>query len=477
MVDLYSRSYFKRSWTLQELALSKKSKVICGKSSISWSSFSACGEKYLSSIDLEKKRSFIRSLSPFFSHLWTQQDIRLLKVRPKGGVAASHLLLRSRHHLAGNPKDKVYGFSEILRQFGMKLPPPDYGKPTSVIYEETLVAIFHNCGWLYLLDIVNSAKRTTREPLPGLPSWIPDWSDPSSSSRFACEYDTCGSSRADVTLLGNDRISGQLPLRGKRFSKIQKCADAEPIPADDLNTDRRWEDSLIIVRSLRAWLRLLHTSNKKEKDWLKALSSLFVCAKGFSATALELFLVWSKTMEGVENWWEETGGDEVPKADSTKNSLEKNKDEDEQMHTDDPDRSDDENKPENSVNQDDPDDTHKDYVLTLEDKFLLVLESHEFRSKHNGMSLNDYQSMVRFSHLGDSCFLTKEGAMGTGHHTMKEGDDIVLFAGANQPMIVRANGNNLYRLIGPAYIPSIMQGEAWVEKEINVSQLEVFTLI
>jgi hypothetical protein len=42
-------------------------------------------------------------------------------------------------------------------------------------------------------------------------------------------------------------------------------------------------------------------------------------------------------------------------------------------------------------------------------------------------------------------------------------------------MIIRPDGNH-YRLISPAYIYGIMQGEAWPE-DVSVERMEKFTLI
>jgi hypothetical protein len=475
MVDLYSRSYFTRSWTLQELALSGRAKVICGESSISWKSFATCGKNYLSA-KLIKGRAFLDATEPFHSHLLTQKDIRLAKVRPKGGIAASELLQRARNHDAGNPKDKIYGFIEILRRFDMKLPTPDYNKSISTIYEETVVAIIEECSWLYLLDFVNSPKRLTEEGIPDLPSWILDWSDSSKAIKVNPKYNVCRGSRGDKSLLGVKRQPGQLPLRGKRISKILKCCDAAPIPEEVV--DSKWENWLTTVKSLRAWLQLLRTSKDCEKGQSKAISGLLMCSQTYSAVAHDLFVVWSNTLKLVEDWWEETGGDEKTNVDSSKSMSEKPHDksgqEEVSLISEILNSTDGQNGTADANGAEDP---SKNYKLTVEDQFLLVLRDYDARHEVNGMSLWEYQDLVRHVHPGDSCFLTEEGFMGTAYHTIRKGDDIVLFAGANHPMIIRANGNNLYQLIGPAYIPSIMQGEAWPEEEVDLSKLEIFTLI
>jgi hypothetical protein len=51
--------------------------------------------------------------------------------------------------------------------------------------------------------------------------------------------------------------------------------------------------------------------------------------------------------------------------------------------------------------------------------------------------------------------------MGNGSSLIESGDEIVIFSGAGQPMIVRNKDDGTNHLLGPAYIPGIMKGESW----------------
>jgi hypothetical protein len=71
-------------------------------------------------------------------------------------------------------------------------------------------------------------------------------------------------------------------------------------------------------------------------------------------------------------------------------------------------------------------------------------------------------------------FLTRSGRLGTAFHTARKGDLVVLFEGANRPMLVRPVGERRYTLVGPAYVHGIMEGQAWPNGEV---QLDTFTLV
>jgi hypothetical protein len=97
------------------------------------------------------------------------------------------------------------------------------------------------------------------------------------------------------------------------------------------------------------------------------------------------------------------------------------------------------------------------------------------RRYHEYMYLaSELYDNMRPYHEQETFFITTTGHMGTTSHTVQADDMAVLFAGCNLPMIIRPDGNH-YRLISPAYIHGIMQGEAW-PKDVSVETLEKFTL-
>jgi hypothetical protein len=74
---------------------------------------------------------------------------------------------------------------------------------------------------------------------------------------------------------------------------------------------------------------------------------------------------------------------------------------------------------------------------------------------------------------GKRFFITSSGHYGFGPAASEENDRIVIFQGATMPMLVRPAGES-YRLLGPAVIHGIMNGEAWLA---GAPGLEGFVLI
>jgi hypothetical protein len=68
--------------------------------------------------------------------------------------------------------------------------------------------------------------------------------------------------------------------------------------------------------------------------------------------------------------------------------------------------------------------------------------------------------------------ITSNGFLASVPYTTEAGDCIVVFAGGQNPFVIRRTGN-YYRLIGPCYVHGIMNGEAFPEER---SKLEWFSI-
>jgi hypothetical protein len=74
------------------------------------------------------------------------------------------------------PRDRAYGTYGVLRRLGAHLSEPNYSKPLGQVYQEYFVDLV---SWdRSLIRLLVDAGRTR---LPNTPSWVPDWSQTSSS--------------------------------------------------------------------------------------------------------------------------------------------------------------------------------------------------------------------------------------------------------------------------------------------------------
>lgn len=65
---------------------------------------------------------------------------------------------------------------------------------------------------------------------------------------------------------------------------------------------------------------------------------------------------------------------------------------------------------------------------------------------------------------GMNFFTTSNGYIGKGLSSIREDDLVVLITGIDLPMIIQKE-DATYRLIGPAYVHGIMDGEKWPDGE------------
>ncbi|KAI1246483.1 hypothetical protein MGN70_013383 [Eutypa lata] len=70
-------------------------------------------------------------------------------------------------------------------------------------------------------------------------------------------------------------------------------------------------------------------------------------------------------------------------------------------------------------------------------------------------------------------FFLDNGYMGMAYHTYQEGDQVYLLAGSDWPFILRPKGD-AFRIVAPASIHGVMEGELWPEDE---SELDQITLV
>jgi hypothetical protein len=409
--DLYSRSWFHRTWTLQELALAQESTVICGRSSMSWDWFSICGKMYLFTKVLNTW-AYAPAVQGFFNQRNTECDVRLFENIPKSrrGEAAIALLSRSRSQASSNPQDKIYGLYDLLDYYGISIPKPSHKKLTETIFEEAMIAVIESCGLLSLLGEVCSPGR-----MKNLPSWIPDWSDPCRYNNKSIRYSATKSSKANQKFHG-DRKPGQLPLRGKLYSRIAKCCDASAIP--DLAKQEPDGDYRLANSCFREWYHFVldNSNNRTEEEQRDEFFEIMTLAQNMDeqsrSQSLSLFSQWLDLLLQTE----------------------------------------------------------KESEVETEESFFQSLMQHE--QNLNNMSLwNFFRFVIQTEHIDHILFITENNQFGCSHFEARKDDLVVLFAGANYPMVIRPDRDDTFRLIGPAYINGIMLGDAWSEEELKIYTL------
>lgn len=162
---LCRRPWFFRTWVIQEKALSKEAIVCCGSDSASWEEF------FRPSGFVEEAYHPLRGLD------YQSRGYQLGRLHPSTeNKAYENLLTYSQFCQATDPKDRVYGILGLLKPGLVKV---EYGLDVQEIYRKFAQTIIQNNGNIHLLNLCG-----TKQTLPGLPSWVPDFSARRSSCRL-----------------------------------------------------------------------------------------------------------------------------------------------------------------------------------------------------------------------------------------------------------------------------------------------------
>ncbi|KAF7548499.1 hypothetical protein G7Z17_g7002 [Cylindrodendrum hubeiense] len=230
--------WFRRTWVVQEVALAKKVMFYCGKFLIHLSVMTV-GADFTrlpySNINSDSSGNYWRI------HLAYHDTMQGFMRRREQGEPTSNFGIKLKDVLlfpalgleATRPEDKIFGLYGICKRFGFEIPAPDYRKPIAVIYTEAARAILLGDQGLDLLSMVQESPGWAY----GIPSWVPDFSG---SNR---KWSPSTLPHMFVSKRENPKVSGQtqtqyqfepdgrgLRVKGRRLSPI--CAVGQPWVVD-----------------------------------------------------------------------------------------------------------------------------------------------------------------------------------------------------------------------------------------------------
>ncbi|KAI0108705.1 hypothetical protein GGR51DRAFT_124279 [Nemania sp. FL0031] len=91
--------------------------------------------------------------------------------RKRGDIVLDGVIQAIRERKSSDPRDRSYALYGVLRNLGIGLTAPDYTKPTSQVYYQLLADLLR-----WQPKLLNLMLDVNGNPLPGSPSWVPDWS-------------------------------------------------------------------------------------------------------------------------------------------------------------------------------------------------------------------------------------------------------------------------------------------------------------
>ncbi|KAI1073493.1 heterokaryon incompatibility protein-domain-containing protein [Whalleya microplaca] len=175
LASLLHREYFSRVWIIQELALAKECKILCGAKGLDVTAF----EDGLEAANFYMVWYHRVSDTPWIAINGTYFKLKPFRVRQKirqGHARRLWDILQVYHaapgrpiYMATDPRDVFYGVlacSSDATDLGIQA---DYSKTVPQVFAEVTKSFLNNCSD-YPFGYCTSRKAT-----PGLPSWVPDW--------------------------------------------------------------------------------------------------------------------------------------------------------------------------------------------------------------------------------------------------------------------------------------------------------------
>ncbi|KAK3695805.1 heterokaryon incompatibility protein-domain-containing protein [Podospora appendiculata] len=201
--DFFARSYFYRTWVVQEIANAVSATAYCGERSVKWSML------FSAPIFRDPRLSGLEHRPlPWLTEVYT---------RPRAQASTMELLdflIATWRCKASDPRDKVFALLGLVKDASRYGLVADYGLSTAEVYIG--IAAFFLChhGLLDVLKLCSSSGRGRMQTVDGLPSWAPDWSNAPDriEERTRSQTRTTGRTPHEVHI---HRFSGTLATHAK----------------------------------------------------------------------------------------------------------------------------------------------------------------------------------------------------------------------------------------------------------------------
>jgi hypothetical protein len=226
---LFNRPWFRRIWTVQEVAVARYTTVLCGPEEIPWTGMIRGLEVDVSSRLLYSKRALNLDTLDFFDPAHAAKLNHWKELRQSSKYSEYNLgsllsyLLWFRQREATNPLDKIYALLGLVNNDTLaEVIVPHYALSVESVYNTVTRRYLEATGKLDILSIPRGKPKS----LYRLPSWVVDWSDSSISTmslvgqcRF--NYFSTGLSKASAQFTNDNRV---LYLKGRVVDTVSYVA-------------------------------------------------------------------------------------------------------------------------------------------------------------------------------------------------------------------------------------------------------------
>lgn len=425
----FARTWFSRTWIIQEAVLARSCTVLCGSHTISWKTLVTLSDFLATS----NWATFLNNPSQLGEHVnrWHNTPGRLFaqhiswKRSDKDSLLGA--LIHARPSICEDPRDKVYSQLHLGRANIF----PNYTHSVTEVYILAAECILKQSESMLLLTCIEG--EDFQNPTYGLPSWVPDWS--------VAEYVGLRMTGYRHFQAAGDRIPAYSISHDKRMLTV------EAVKVDDI------EEACEEKKNLRAKLhssslwRLLSRLDSTEgttrdaQDGEQAVWRTLMTNRGSIPTDQTVrYPAPDEIEQSFRSWvlWRYALANEEPTTfpvpSTTPSFL--------------PER------------------------VELERARLRAATEPAYLAKlaqeASAYDLHfSYASLLR-------PFRTKQGYFGIGTQCLREGDSVWIVSGCRVPILLRRiDGSKHYRLVGGSYIHGLMDGEGLSRKGV---EFEMVTL-
>jgi hypothetical protein len=261
--DLICSTYFRRIWTIPELALAQCATVICGNVSLPWLNFVSGVWAFIQQKDKSGTRTadtFHSSLMPWYMRcqciaLW---ESPVGHKKSKTELAREILMVASTQE-ATDARDRVFTLHPLFCKVGIPLPAPDYRLSLERVYTEATRAIISSTGSLTVLN------KVTRVGNSIFPSWVPDLRASETALSFTLNWNASRDSRLSKRPVSLSVAA--LPIDGRSIDSIRHVGAKIGHRSDRDGTSDPVVQLKLLFEPLRDCFSLVKSANQQNKPY------------------------------------------------------------------------------------------------------------------------------------------------------------------------------------------------------------------
>lgn len=233
-LDIFGRPWWNRAWIVQEVTCSRAGwTLMCGSSELSGNHLSCILPRFFDALEESE-------VPPEAKTILDRAPFAVLRMNVSGPDKLGSVLTGNRRRKAKEDKDKVYAFTNMIAPAITELR-PDYEESTAEVYYQAAVQLIIKANDLKVLSICEKedSKSLTiidgkpRKSVPGLPTWVPDWTQERTSEElwggFITEkvdfpFEAAGWKPPTVKFHGSSLVEskGLLTIRAKTLATVER---------------------------------------------------------------------------------------------------------------------------------------------------------------------------------------------------------------------------------------------------------------